>query len=270
VVIAAHASWRRCFLDCFLDCLLGNWACHKTFIPGCHSSCLMQASASMLLVLGGLALSGVTQATGPSSSFIAETDATLMAFDIPAQPLGQALRKYASISHLPAIAPSELLAGRTSSAVHGKYAAPEALQQLLVGTGLRVEPVPGGAAGGFILEPGEGTAMVPPLHASDIAPDLDGYPALVQSRIWQALCARPQTAPGTYRLILRFEIDAIGQLQRVRVLGSGDAVREAAVLAALQALRLDFPPPPAFPQPMTLLIETHAAAGGPSCDPRAS
>ena len=56
--------------------------------------------------------------------------------NIAAQPLKNALRTFAGVTHLQLVYTSELVAGLTSGAVSGSYAPAAALQQLLAGSGL--------------------------------------------------------------------------------------------------------------------------------------
>lgn len=188
---------------------------------------------------------------------------TPLDFDIPAQPLAEALRRYAALTRQATLVPGELVSGVTSSAVRGVYASDMALQLLLQGTGLQAEPIPGSPGGGFVLK--KAVAPVAAPHAASLG-DLAGYPGLVQTRVWKALCDDPRTRPGVYRSLLRFQIDAAGQLQRVRLLSStGNDSRDAAVRSNLQAVHLHRPPPPHLPQPLTLLIEPDEAGGRQQC-----
>src|SRR5690606_16209168 len=69
----------------------------------------------------------------------AKSSVTLLEFDISAQPLGAALFQYGKATGLPAVYPSELVAGRRSSAVRGTYTSEVALSRMLQGTGLVAE-----------------------------------------------------------------------------------------------------------------------------------
>src|SRR5207302_11264997 len=64
---------------------------------------------------------------------------TILAEDIGAQPLAQALRVFARQTHLQIIYVSPLVAGRDSSGAHAGLSITDALRQLLDGTGLRFE-----------------------------------------------------------------------------------------------------------------------------------
>ena len=87
-------------------------------------------------------------------------------YQIEAQPLGDALRRYSQLSGRNIIASSSLVTGKRSAAVRGRLTADAALSRLLSGTGLSVELVDGGwvvragndaAAPSSIDEPQQGT-----------------------------------------------------------------------------------------------------------------
>lgn len=188
-----------------------------------------------------------------------------ISFDIPARPLAEALRLYALVTRQPALFRSELVEGRISSAVRGQYSPEAALHRLLDGTGLIAETVEGGTARAFVLK----VAPAHPAPAGNGPGGLAGYPGLVQTGVWEALCGNPRTAPGKYRLLLRFHIDVAGSLQGIRLLGSsGDTQQDNAILAGLQGMRLGAPPPADMPQPVTMVILPGDTAGphaGPGC-----
>ncbi|UUS14707.1 STN domain-containing protein [Stenotrophomonas sp. CD2] len=63
--------------------------------------------------------------------------AAVQRFDIPAQPLDEALRSYMRQSGVQVVYPATLARGVTSRAVSGSLSASEALQHLLQGSGRR-------------------------------------------------------------------------------------------------------------------------------------
>lgn len=192
-----------------------------------------------------------------------ETTGQFLGFDIPAQPLAAALNHYASITERAALFRSEVVAGRTSSAVRGRYTPEAALAMLLEGTGLVAERTRTGPVEAFALKVlAQPEASVPAAWAG-----AGDYPGLVQARLWQALCGGIRTAPGRYRALLRFRVDAAGGIHRVQLLGStGDTGRDTAMLDALGQVRMDAPPPPGMLQPMTMLI-LPSERRGPDADP---
>ncbi len=190
------------------------------------------------------------------------TDAALD-FDIPALALGDALRRYAAVTRQPALFRSEILAELTSTPVRGLYTPDTALRLLLDGTGLVAEKVRTGSAVTLALRPAPAPATAP--RAAGLG-NLAGYPSLVQARVWEALCGNARTRPGTYRSLLRFEVDEAGQLRRPRLLGlTGDAARDAEMLEVLQSVHLAHAPPPDMAQPLTLLILPRDSRGGTRC-----
>ena len=73
-------------------------------------------------------------------------------FEIPSEPLSQALLQFSQQANIDIVAPADLTRGKTAHAVHGAMTPQEALHQLLAGTGLGVTP---GANGGLVLVRGE-------------------------------------------------------------------------------------------------------------------
>lgn len=187
-------------------------------------------------------------------------------FDIPAQPLGAALKRYATHSNRPTLFRGEMVVGRTSSPVHGRYSPEAALRLLLEGTGLIVETVHGGPADALILKEAGATTNTARMGTGTEGVDTD-YGAWVQARVWQALCADPRTAPGRYRSLLRFQVDAEGQIQHPRLLATtGDPDRDSAVLATLKRVRVDRSPPPDLAQPLTMIVlPRDAGSSAPQC-----
>lgn len=176
-------------------------------------------------------------------------------FDIPALPLVQALDRYAALTRRPALFSSEMVEGRTSTPVHGRHRPDAALLLLLQGTGLTADIAPGGPTDAFVLR-----RVDTEKARAAIAPN-DDYAGLIQARLWRALCGSGDARPGSYRALLRFEVDRAGALRQVRLLGStGDATRDRALRSALTGLTLDAPPPPGMPQPVTMLIRPDASS----------
>ena len=73
------------------------------------------------------------------------SEPTLASFEIESQPLAKALMKYSEQSRVVIVAPSDLVKGKTSSAVGGYLEPSMALDQLLKGTGLTLQSGNNGA-----------------------------------------------------------------------------------------------------------------------------
>jgi len=192
----------------------------------------------------------------PAISLTAGRNERLLDFDIPALPLDSALDRYAAQSRRPVLFRSELVTGRMSSAVQGHFLPEAALNQLLKGTGLVAERDNEGEGGSaFVLMQADEHAAPAPYAGIDNLVSDRRYPGQVQSRIWQALCSTPRTAPGTYRALMRFQLSADGRVQGVRLLGStGEPQRDVALMETLRAIQVPPPPLDMVQQPLTMLI----------------
>ncbi|MDA7415004.1 TonB family protein [Xenophilus arseniciresistens] len=191
------------------------------------------------------------------------------AFDIQAQPLDEALQHYAGITRRSAVFRSALVAGRSAAAVRGTYTAEEALLLMLQGTGLAVDRVKSGEVQAFVLRPADAAAAGAAAQAApQLAPEgsrRSDYEARMQQAIWRTLCAHALTAPGEYRALLRFNVDATGKLGQAQLLSStGQARRDAALLGLMQRVQVGAPPPDLV-QPITLLLLPRSAVAGRAC-----
>ncbi|WP_445289564.1 secretin and TonB N-terminal domain-containing protein [Variovorax atrisoli] len=189
-------------------------------------------------------------------------------FEIPAESLDAALDEYGAVSGRPVLFDSSLVAGRTSTAVHGTYAPEDALRLLLEGTGLAADYVDAGQPGAFVLKAIDRPTRAQPPAGNDGGGRLahGRYDALMQTRIRESLCDSPLAAPGNYRTAIRFDIDPDGRIVRPRLLHStGDRERDLAIVVILQHLRFDEPPPDDMAQPIYMVILPHSAGSEPEC-----
>lgn len=226
----------------------------------------MRLRAAVLSGVGVFVSASLALATLPSGTAsppAAGGDALF--FDIPAQPLEAALDQYAQVTGDPAVFPSDLLGGRTSAPVRGRYPAELALQRLLEGTGLTAARRHSSAGVTFVLQPMKSAAAVPDASLAALFA-ADGYAGLAQMRIWQGLCADARTRPGNYSALLRFQLGADGRLHEPQLLGSsGDAKRDAALLERLRQVWIERAPPAGVARQALTLSVLPEAAGGSRC-----
>jgi hypothetical protein len=196
--------------------------------------------------------------TGPGNG----APAGAIHFDLPAQPLAQVLQAFARMTELVVIVPSPLLDGRTSAALIGDYPPREALQRVLVGTGLEASFT--GVDEALIVPQPEAQPSPPAASATTAVPIIDGvaansqyrsYAAMVQARLTEALCESPRTRPGNYRLVAQLRIDDEGTVVASDVVVStGVSARDAAIERVMRSLALDSAPPAGLPEPVTILL----------------
>jgi iron complex outermembrane recepter protein len=121
-----------------------------------HSMSALVCGALILAATGAVSMI-------PSPAFAQNANPAQGNFDIPAQPLANALITFGRQSGLQVTAQGPLVEGRSSSAIQGSYSPAEALSRLLTGTGLtyrfegndavRLEPAPTAPTGAIQLGP---------------------------------------------------------------------------------------------------------------------
>ncbi len=107
---------------------------------------LNSCTAAVLAAMASMALSMQAHAVGQSEA----SQATVYEFDIPEQPLAEALQAFARASRQQVSFDSAMLGGKRSNGVSGSFTAQEALDRLLEGTGLDFQL---GAQGVWLVGP---------------------------------------------------------------------------------------------------------------------
>ena len=188
-----------------------------------------------------------------------------MQFEIPSQPLPDALAAFDEATGFTGLYASDIVAGRRSGEVRGVFHAAEALRLLLAPSGLASYFT---AADAYVLN---GGAAPEPVSAastpanSPIIPDRD-YPTLLQKAVRRTLCSRPTTMPGRYRAALSLNVSAAGTVERARLLDStGNKSRDADIISMLTGLALPRGPADAR-EPFVMLVLPHTGANGAECE----
>lgn len=184
-------------------------------------------------------------------SFAAAAQDAVHAYDIPAQPLEQAVERFSVISGWSVMYPGDLAAGRSSHALRASLPPLPALQVLLQDSGIEAEVI---GEQRVVLRRGTSSVAEPGVGVD--LPDTERrrrYGRL-QQRLRAAFCDDPEIAPGGYAATLRFHVDSEGQVHAPELLsGSGSAHRDARLLQAMQGLVLAAEAG-ALAQPVTLQI----------------
>lgn len=193
-------------------------------------------------------------------------------FNIPAQPLPQALLAYGGVVGNQIIYDSRLAQNLTSSPVVGLFTADVALRLLLDGTGLSILPTgsqdvylekpgdPAVAADGSTGDGSAGVLVLDTLYVdvppgAEQQPDFTAYGALVGGEIRRALHRNPATTYRLYDVRIELWVDEWGRVNRpTLVKSSGDARLDLAILRAIENVTLAEPPPKGMPQPVRAAI----------------
>lgn len=179
-------------------------------------------------------------------------------FDLPAQPLSQALVAYGEITGLSILVRGGLTAGRQSSPVRGEFTADEALRALLAGTRLTAIYTSGSA---FTLQPQNRDSLDRDREISSPALLRGAYRAQLQRGVSRLLCSLQPANLGRYRLGMQLWIDASGKVVRVHILNSPGAEQWGADVKRVLERRELVPPPIGLRQPITLLLRVQTDIG---------
>ncbi|MGC5703330.1 STN domain-containing protein [Pseudomonas sp. NFXW11] len=177
----------------------------------------------------------------------------LLALDIPAQDLLQALELFSRATGMAVLVDRDLSRGRRSVSVKGRYSAREGLQRLLAGSGLMARYARGDA---FTLQVPPATQAPPQGSDGARAARLNSsYASAVQQAVERSLCASALTRPGAFRALLQLWIGADGAVQHSRLVSStGDLQRDEALVQRLAHTRVGRQAPSSLRQPLTLLL----------------
>jgi len=186
--------------------------------------------------------------------------AARLRFDLPGQPLDDALQAFSRQTGWSLLYDTAQVAGRRVGPLRGEFTVPEAIARLLAGSGMTARftsseallIVPEAQAGGR-------TGMSATGNARQAGPRGDYYGRL-QLRVTQALCGDPLTAPGRYRVALRFDIGPLNTLENLQVHVSGHPDVEARVRARLAGLPVGGKPPADLRMPVTMVVLPEAGA----------
>lgn len=180
---------------------------------------------------------------------------SLLRFDMPNQSLDTALVTFGSLTGYSVLVASNLAVGRQAAAVYGDFEPREALQRLLIGTGLTARY---SGSNAFTLVPSSLSEEIESIDEQEkhqIAIRNTSYPVVLQASITRALCRVQQDAFGRYRVVFQLWINDAGAVRDVRLLeSSGLKARDTTIVDTLQRVVMDTPPPLGLSQPITILL----------------
>lgn len=184
----------------------------------------------------------------PATAMCADTP---RAFDLPVQPLDQALERFSIETGWSLMYVGGLTDGMHSRPVHGMLEPQVALQQLLAGSGLELQIT---APERVILRQGPAPVAAPSTAAVlDEASARKEFAGL-QRQLADAFCDDPLLRPGHYDARLEFTIEADGGLTALQLhAATGSPTIDQRLRQALSTLRVA-PSAAALQQPVVLHI----------------
>jgi len=211
--------------------------------------------AACLVISSGTGISGAENAASSTATRIT-------AFDIPAQPLDQALDAFSAASGIQVFYENALTEGRRSTEVKGRFDSQTALRLLLFKSGLAARMI---ATNTISIAKPQAAEVPDAAERQAKRAYLSSY-GLMQAGIMRALCANPATRPGDYRVALQYSLSPLGSVERLKLIrSSGNGKRDAAIIGVLQNIMLL--PPGEMPQPVTIAIEPASPEGLAGCVP---
>ncbi len=222
---------------------------------------------------GALAMMSAAAIAGLVYTALAQDDGARHAptqFDIPSQPLSNALQAYGEATGVQVLYESSSAIGRRSAPVQGSFTPDAALGLLLAGTDIKVRYIRPNA---ITLTLPSADGDLPPVHpfaAVDLSLDplrvqastedgdqarLRDYSEIVQGDIESALRRNAKTRSGSYRFGINLWVDQSRTVQRTQLFQStGDRDRDAAVSATLQGLVISRQAPTNAPLPVRVVV----------------
>lgn len=238
---------------------------HRMSLPRLGAWSLANITALLLILVG------VTVASGNER----KPPIGLMAFNIPAQPLIDALQAYSQQAGVQVMFETTSAAGLRSLPVNGEFTPQVALLMLLADTDLKVRYSRSNAvtlARASAPDPDE-PPINPPVSAditlgtlrvrgTSEASDrnLGEYIGLLQSDIQKALKKSGRNRRGEYRVAVKLWVTPSSRVvDRAELDGStGDLDRDSLITESLRGLVLSQQAPPNMPLPIRFMISIHA------------
>lgn len=109
--------------------------------------------------------------TSAASSVQAQTE-VVRHYDLPAGPLSTTLTRFSSEAGIFLVGATDLVQGKTSPGVQGRFSVQQALKQLLAGTGLTAQP---NEQGHFVLQAAADVIMLPSIRVVGITEGTGSY-----------------------------------------------------------------------------------------------
>ncbi|MCK9917207.1 STN domain-containing protein [Microbacteriaceae bacterium K1510] len=200
---------------------------------------------AQIMGLGGIFIAFIAtmlpaSADGAESMQNRANGPTAINFNIPSQPLEDALYAFGATTGISILVDGRDVVGRRSTAVTGPFTSSQAIRTLLTGTGLDVRQMKGGA--------------ITLSRANENKDQFRAYSTALQNAVLAQLCKDSELHLGTFRLALQLWLDDMGRVRRIALLSStGDSARDRRIQERLASISTEAPPL-GLPQPIGMVI----------------
>lgn len=175
-------------------------------------------------------------------------------FRLPSLPLDEALQRFGQLTGHSVLYETRLVAGKTASAVVGRYDATTALGRLLAGTGLAARMTRGRSV----------MLLAMPQPADPRA--RSRYDGQLEAQVRRALCDALGPVGASHRIALSLWVDGDQRIGELRVRVAAQPALEPVVRGALAGLHVGALPP-GVDQPAILLVAPETEPGTGACAP---
>ncbi len=231
----------------------------------CYKFSRCPTIASSFLRLAYSALFGIA-VTGypPVAAQQISSKANQIEFDIPAQPLIEALEAFSASSGYQVLVADPAAAAFRSSSIKGLLLPRDALIGIVAATGLKIRYT---ATTSVILVPDRSTASTQFTSTDGLAAvEKTQFDGALQGAVLRALCRDAGLRRGNYRLALDIWVRSSGQVDRVELLGStGSVYLDDRIITTLRSV-VSSPPVRGLTQPTTMLIGLSSSRPNEVCD----
>lgn len=188
-----------------------------------------------------------------------------VSFEIPAQPLAQALDSFSIASGIDVFYNAAMAERRRSMPVIGTFTPQQAIAIMLSGSGYVARVTAPGSIAIVNHEPGPAAAEAP------FGPSrYEAYFSKVQARIDDVLCALPDRSAAEADMLLRIWLRPSGEVARAELLSADQPGKPSVNRLVADAISVaKFAAPPGnMPQPLTLVVLPPPSRGDLPCTSR--
>lgn len=248
---------ERCFWSCAAPRFYALTNLPRLWV---HSSLLKTRT---VVLTGCLAFGAIATGLCASAAQPKTGSREVVTFNIPSQPLADALVAYGAATGLEVYYDGTLAVGRRSAALDGSFMPMHGLEILLDGTGFWPRATAPDSFTLISLQRAELPARLP----ESLLRQHEPFFSALQAGIAAALC--DTDADQVKQIIFSFWITGTGAIYGARLLGSEQSASGARLVERVNKVNIGRPSPADVPQPITMAVYPPSGEGVSGCSPTA-